>query len=81
MTSDLRQRIREVFSRFFRGRPIPDGEDIFASGHVNSMALMELIGVVEQELGTAVQNDELELDNFRSIDAVVTFIQLKQGAG
>jgi len=76
----IRQRLREFVSRFFRGHDLQDREDIFASGYVNSMFAMQLVQFVESEFGVAVESEDLDLDNFRSIDALAAFVERKLGA-
>jgi methoxymalonate biosynthesis acyl carrier protein len=71
-------RIREFVQRFFRGHDLTDQEDIFASGFVNSMFAMQLVQFVEGEFGVAVESEDLELDNFRSIDAIGALVARKQ---
>jgi methoxymalonate biosynthesis acyl carrier protein len=77
---EIRQRLREFVSRFFRGHDLQDGEDIFATGYVNSMFAMQLVQFVESDFGIAVDSDDLEIDNFRSIDALAAFVERKLGA-
>ncbi|HEX2078623.1 MAG TPA: phosphopantetheine-binding protein [Longimicrobium sp.] len=77
---DIKQQIREFVSRFFRGHDLQDGEDIFATGFVNSMFAMQLVNFVEQTFGITVESDDLEIDNFRSIDAIAALVERKQGA-
>ncbi len=77
---DSKQQIREFVSRFFRGHDLQDGEDIFATGFVNSMFAMQLVNFVEQTFGITVESDDLEIDNFRSIDAIAALVERKQGA-
>ena len=79
-TDQIKGQIREFVSRFFRGHELQDGEDMFASGFVNSMFAMQLVQFVEGEFGVAVENDDLELDNFRSIDALAALVERKQSA-
>ncbi|HEX8246230.1 MAG TPA: acyl carrier protein [Longimicrobium sp.] len=76
----IRQRLREFVSRFFRGHDLQDGEDIFATGFVNSMFAMQLVQFVESGFGIAVDSEDLEIDNFRSIDALSAFVERKLGA-
>ena len=78
---EIRQRLREFVSRFFRGHDLQDGEDIFATGFVNSMFAMQLVQFVESGFGIAVDSEDLEIDNFRSIDALAGFVQRKRTAG
>jgi methoxymalonate biosynthesis acyl carrier protein len=77
---DIKQQIREFVSRFFKGHDLQDGEDIFATGFVNSMFAMQLVNFVEQTFGVTVESDDLEIDNFRSIDAITALVERKQGA-
>jgi methoxymalonate biosynthesis acyl carrier protein len=78
---DNKQQIREFVSRFVRGHELGDGEDIFATGFVNSMFAMQLVQFVETTFGITVESDDLDIDNFRSIDAIAALVERKQGAG
>jgi acyl carrier protein len=80
MTDD-KQTIRDFVGRFMRGRELPDAEDIFASGYVNSMFAMQLLQFVESQFGIEVESDDMEIDNFRSVDAIAGFVQRKRTAG
>ena len=77
---DNKQQIREFVSRFVRGYDLKDGEDIFATGFVNSMFAMQLVQFVETTFGITVESDDMEIDNFRSIDAITALVERKQGA-
>jgi methoxymalonate biosynthesis acyl carrier protein len=77
---DIKQQVREFVSRFVRGHDLGDGEDIFATGFVNSMFAMQLVNFVEQTFGVTVESDDLDIDNFRSIDAIAALVERKQGA-
>jgi acyl carrier protein len=73
-------KIREFLSRFFRDHQLADDEDIFASGYVNSMFAMQLVQFVEQEFGITVESEDLELDNFRTVDAISALVGRKTAA-
>jgi acyl carrier protein len=75
--AEIRQKLREFVGRFFRGHDLQDGEDIFATGYVNSMFAMQLVQFVESSFGVTVESDDLEMDNFRSIDALAAFVERK----
>ena len=77
---EIRTKLRAFVGRFFRGHDLQDGEDIFASGFVNSMFAMQLVQFVESDFGVTVDSEDLELDNFRSIDALSAFVERKLGA-
>jgi methoxymalonate biosynthesis acyl carrier protein len=77
---DNKQKIRDFVGRFIRGRDLDDGEDIFATGFVNSMFAMQLVQFVETTFGIAVESDDLDIDNFRSVDAIAALVERKQAA-
>ena len=77
---DIKQQIREFLSRFFRDHQLADDEDIFATGYVNSMFAMQLVQFVESTFGITVESDDLEIDNFRTVDAIAALVERKQGA-
>lgn len=59
---------------------VPDDEDLFGSGLVNSLFAMQLVMFVESTYGLTVDNDDLDIDNFRSIDAIAGLIARKSAA-
>jgi methoxymalonate biosynthesis acyl carrier protein len=67
---DLKRRIRGFLERFFRTADLPDGEDFFASGRVNSLLAIELVLFLEKDLKLRVENEDLTRENFRSVDAI-----------
>ncbi len=77
---DNKAAIREFVSRFFRDHQLADDEDIFASGYVNSMFAMQLVQFVEQQFGITVESEDLELDNFRSLNAIAALVERKTAA-
>lgn len=74
---DNKAKIRAFLARFFRDHQLVDDEDIFATGYVNSMFAMQLVQFVEGEFGIAVESEDLELDNFRTVDAIVALVERK----
>jgi acyl carrier protein len=72
-------KIKEFLSRFFKSHDLQPDEDIFALGFVNSLLAMQLVAFVEKEFGVAVEDQDLDLDNFRSIGAIARLVERKQG--
>ncbi|WP_212003872.1 acyl carrier protein [Chitinophaga sp. HK235] len=56
-----------------------DTEDIFQLGLVNSLFALELVVFLEKSFDIAVENEDLNLDNFRSVSNMETFILKKKG--
>ena len=77
---DIKQQVRDFVSRFFRGHDLGDAEDMFSTGFVNSMFAMQLVQFVESTFSITVESEDMEIDNFRSIDAIVALVERKQGA-
>ncbi|MFI1786420.1 acyl carrier protein [Streptomyces rubiginosohelvolus] len=74
---DNRARIAEYLSRFFPVQDLKDDDDIFELGFVSSMFAMQLVSFVEHEFGITVENEDLELEYFRSISALDAFVTRK----
>ena len=73
-------KIKEFLSRFFKNHDLKPEEDIFALGFVNSLLAMQLVAFVEKEFGIQVADEDLDLDNFRSIQAISGLVARKSGA-
>ncbi len=70
-------KIKEFLSRFFKNHDLQPEEDIFALGFVNSLLAMQLVAFVEKEFGIRVEDDDLDLDNFRSVNAISDLVARK----
>jgi acyl carrier protein len=74
---EIRTKIKAFLSKFFRNYDLQPDEDIFAVGFVNSMFAMQMVLFIEQEFQISIENEDLELDNFRTIDAISRLIEKK----
>ncbi|ASF07784.1 hypothetical protein NBRGN_060_01100 [Nocardia brasiliensis NBRC 14402] len=74
MFSDARSELREFVAKRFPAGELQDDRDIFESGFVNSLFAMELVMFIEQRLGERIPNDELMLDNFRTVDRMLALV-------
>lgn len=77
MTSKIKANLKQFLSKFFRNYDLQDHEDIFSLGFVNSLFAMELVLFVEREYQITVENEDLDIDNFRTINALTSFIERK----
>ena len=73
-------KIKQFLSRFFKSHDLGPEEDIFALGFVNSLLAMQLVAFVEKEFAIKVEDEDLDLDNFRSIGAISRLVARKRGA-
>ena len=74
---EIKTKIRAFLERYFRTRDLPDDEDFFASGVVNSLFAMQLVMFVEREFDLKVEDEDLDISNFNSVDAISGFIERK----
>lgn len=68
-------RIRAFIEPRFPGRSWSDDDDIFALGFVDSMFAMEVVVFVERTFAVTVPNEELHMDNFRSVRSMAALVR------
>lgn len=78
--SDIKTRVRTYLARFFPGYELRDEDDIFRLGFVTSMFALQLVAFLEREFKIEIENEDLDLDNFRSV-AALTRMLLRKGVG
>jgi methoxymalonate biosynthesis acyl carrier protein len=77
MKDDVKTEIRTFINYSFQNLEVEDGEDIFALGFVNSLFAMQLVMFVEKAFSVSVEDEDLNLDNFRSVNAIADLVQRK----
>jgi acyl carrier protein len=75
----LRERVAGIFSEKLRIEVASPETDLMESGLLDSLALVELLYHLEQELGIKISLESLELENFRSIARIAEFIAAQDG--
>lgn len=73
-------KVRAFIQRSFHGHDLANDDDIFALGFANSLFAMQLVAFVEKEFGIEIDSDDLDLDNFRSVNAISTLVERKLAA-
>ena len=63
--------------RYIKNRDIKDDDDIFKLGLVNSLFTMQLVMFLENEFHITIQNEELDWENFKSINSITSFVNKK----
>lgn len=56
-----------------------DSDNIFELGYVNSLFAMKLLNYVETEFQLSIENDEMDIQNFSSVNAIVQLVKKKSG--
>ena len=67
-------RVTSILSDRLQIDPATDETDLFASAGLDSLGLVELLLGLEEEFGVDIEASDLELDSFRSISAIATFV-------
>jgi acyl carrier protein len=75
--NEIEGKLRVFLAKIFRNHELQNDEDIFQAGFVNSMFAMQLVLFIETEFKLRIEDEDLELDNFRTINAMVGLIDKK----
>ncbi len=71
---ELKEKVAFIFSRYLNIEAPTHDTDLLVMGIIDSLALVELFLRIEQAFGVQVSVDDLELDNFRSIESIARFV-------
>ncbi|PJI09444.1 MULTISPECIES: acyl carrier protein [Clostridium] len=71
-------KIKNFLSRYFTNYELKDDEDIFSLGFVNSLFAMQLVMFIEKEFSITIENEDLDLSNFKSINSMIKLIDSKR---
>ena len=72
-----KKKLKEFLSRYLRVTDFKDEDDIFALGFVNSLFAMQLVTFIENQFLITVEDEDLDLTNFNSVNAMACFIDRK----
>ena len=71
--TELSRRIFKILETMNLEVPSADA-DLFQEGLLDSLTFVELLLKLEEELGVSISLDDLEPDNFRSVDQIASFV-------
>lgn len=74
---EIKVNVRLFLSRFFKKHQLQDDEDIFSLGFVNSLFAMQLVMFIEKEYNITIDTEDLNLNNFRTINQISELILKK----
>ena len=81
---NIKEEIRQyILSEFLPGENpsnLHDDTPLRTSGILDSVSTLRLVGFVEDHYGIEVQAYEAGVENFESIDRIVSLIRRKQGS-
>jgi acyl carrier protein len=78
---NLRRALRAELATRYKvdSQALHDDTELFSSGLVDSLGVMEVVAVVERELGRSVPATAITLDNFDSIARILAFARTLGG--
>jgi len=74
----IRKYIENNFVVFDDDIVFDDNDNIFKKGFVNSLFAMKLLSFVENEFAVQVEDDEIEISNFSSVNNIINLINRKR---
>jgi acyl carrier protein len=75
---DDRAQIRAHLARFSRDEAWLGSDDLFAGGVIDSMMAVELVAFLEKAFHITVDDEDLELANFRSVEGMLRLVERKR---
>jgi len=76
-------RIKETVKRFILSSidftQLDDDDNLFESGIVNSLFAVQLMTFIEKTFSIEVGTDDLDIENFKSLNATTAFVLKKNG--
>jgi acyl carrier protein len=83
MNREEENEIREAVKRFIAhsivNAKLNDDDNLFESGIVNSLFAVQLMTFIEKSFAIEVETDDLDIENFKSINAATAFVMSKNG--
>jgi acyl carrier protein len=64
-----------------RSKEILPDDDLLATGVLDSLGLMQLVLFIEEQLGVKVPDEDVVIENFRSISALTGYLARLDGYG
>jgi acyl carrier protein len=75
--------IKEIVKRFISSSihlpHLGDDDDLFESGIVNSLFAVQLMTFIEKTFAIEMGMDDLDIENFKSLNATTAFVLKKNG--
>lgn len=78
MKNDVKSMVRKFIQKVTRKQEILDDEDIFQGGIVNSLLTVQLIMFIEKKFQISIDNKDINIDNFRTLNKIEEYIQSKK---
>jgi acyl carrier protein len=61
-----------------RSKPIRPDENLFSTGVLDSIAVMQLVVFIEERFGVKVPDEDVALENFQSVSAIASYLERRR---
>lgn len=75
----IREAVRSFISSAIDIAQFDDDDNLFERGIVNSLFAVQLMTFVEKKFALEVDVDDLDIENFKSVNATTAFVARKNG--
>jgi len=75
----LKETVRDFILRSINVSDLKDDENLFESGIVNSLFAVQLMTFIEKTFVIEVGTEDLDIENFKSLNAMAEFVLQKNG--
>ena len=76
---EIKETVRNFILRSITLPDLKDDDNLFESGIVNSLFAVQLMTYIEKTFGIEVGMDDLDIENFKSLNATTAFVLKKSG--
>ena len=63
-----------------RTKPIQPDEDLFSSGILDSLGVLQLVLFIEEQLGIQVPDEDVVFDNFKDIATLTAYLRSRSAS-
>ena len=78
----MREKIRNIIENnlniFDSDVEFSDDDHIFRKGFVDSLFAVKLLAFLEQEFDIKINNEDLNIENFHSVNRIISFVENKK---
>lgn len=75
----VKETVRAFISSSINIADVNDDENLFESGLVNSLFAVQLMTFIERTFAIEVGSEDLDIENFKSLNAMSAFVLQKNG--
>jgi methoxymalonate biosynthesis acyl carrier protein len=76
---EIKETVKDFIFRSINVANLDENENLFESGLVNSLFAVQLMKFIEKTFAIEVGTDDLDIENFKSLNAMTAFVLQKNG--